>query len=294
MSSFFGITLALLCALTTNVGFLYKHRGACAAPSVDMRRPLQSAKALFASPLFTIGWIIGAGAWIFHVAAMSVAPLSLVQAVLAGGMVLLAIMAEQMLGCHIGRRQWIGLGLTAFGLMLLGFTLPAAHGAHSHASTPGMIAFETVLIAAGGLLIMGPSMGAPAEHHGYMLGAASGILFGVSDVAIKAISGLVAASGPLGLLTPWTFICVAASVAAFYASAKGLQDGDAVPVIAVTGTAANVAGIVGGFIVFGDPLPANPVSLVVQVFAFALVVGAAWLMPAPVRAASPAIAPATA
>ena len=110
MSSFFGILLALLCALTTNVGFLYKHRGACAAPSVDIRRPLRSAKALFASPLFTIGWMIGAGAWVFHVAAMSVAPLSLVQAVLAGGMVMLAIMAEQMLGCSIGRRQWIGLG----------------------------------------------------------------------------------------------------------------------------------------------------------------------------------------
>jgi hypothetical protein len=294
MTSFFGILLALLCALTTNVGFLYKHRGACAAPRVDMRKPLQSAKALFASPLFTIGWVIGAGAWVFHVAAMSVAPLSLVQAVLAGGMVMLAIMAEQMLGCTIGRRQWIGLGLTAFGLMLLGFTLPAAHGAHSQFSTPGMIGFEAVLLAAGGLLIMGPRMGAPAEHHGYMLGAASGILFGVSDVAIKAISGLVAAHGALGLLSPATLVCVVASVAAFYSSAKGLQDGDAVPVIAVTGTAANVAGIVGGFIVFGDPLPANPVSLVVQFVAFALVVGAAWLMPAPVRAAPAAVAPAAA
>jgi hypothetical protein len=294
MSSFFGILLALLCALATNIGFLYKHRGACAAPSVDMRRPLVTAKALFASPLFTIGWLIGAGAWLFHVAAMSVAPLSLVQAVLAGGMVLLAIMAERMLGCSIGRRQWIGLGLTAFGLMLLGFTLPAAQGAHSHASIPGMIGFEAVLIAAGGLLIMGPSMGAPQEHHGYMLGAASGILFGVSDVAIKAISGMVAASGPLGLLTPWTFICVCASVAAFYASAKAFQDGEAVPVIAVTGTAANLAGIIGGFIVFGDPLPGDPVSIGLQCLAFVLIVGAAWLMPAPIRAASPAVAAATA
>ena len=294
MSSFFGILLALLCALATNIGFLYKHRGACAAPSVDMRRPLVTAKALFASPLFTIGWVIGAGAWVFHVAAMSVAPLSLVQAVLAGGMVLLAIMAEQMLGCSIGRRQWLGLGLTALGLMLLGFTLPAAHGAHSHASVPGMIGFEAVLIAAGGLLIMGPSMGAPQEHHGYMLGAASGILFGVSDVAIKALSGMVAASGPLGLLTPWTFICVCASVAAFYASAKAFQDGEAVPVIAVTGMAANVAGIVGGFIVFGDPLPADPALIAVQGFAFVLIVAAAWLMPAPVRAASSAASPAVA
>jgi hypothetical protein len=290
MSSLLGITLALACALTTNVGFLYKHRGACAAPSVDMRRPWQTAKALFASPLFTIGWVIGAGAWVFHVAAMSVAPLSVVQAVLAGGMVLLAVMAEQMLGCRIGRRQWTGLGLTAIGLMLLGFTLPAAHGAHSKFSTPGLIAFEAVLIGAGTLLILGPSMGAPQEHHGYMLGAASGMLFGVSDVAIKAISGMVGAHGFVGLLSPWLLVCVAASVAAFYASAKAFQDGEAVPVIAVTGTAANVAGIVGGFIVFGDPLPTSPVSVVLQCLAFVLVVGAAWLMPAPVRAATPATA----
>src|SRR5256714_12624879 len=143
MTPFFGILLALACALATNIGFLYKHRGACAAPAVDMRRPLATAKALFASPLFTIGWVIGAGAWIFHVAAMSVAPLSLVQSVLAGGVVLLAIMAERMLGVQIGRKQWIGLGCTAAGLMLLGLTLPVGHGAHSQFSVPGMIAFET-------------------------------------------------------------------------------------------------------------------------------------------------------
>jgi len=58
-----------------------------------------------------------------------------------------------------------------------------------------------------------------------------------------------------------------------------------VPVIAVTGTAANVAGIIGGFIVFGDPLPGSPTALILQCFAFLLVLGAASLMPAPVRAA---------
>ena len=77
---------------------------------------------------------------------MAVAPLSLVQAVLAGGVVLLAVMAERMFGFKIGRRQWIGLGLTAFGLMLLGVSLPAVHGAHSRFSVPGMIGFEAGLI----------------------------------------------------------------------------------------------------------------------------------------------------
>jgi drug/metabolite transporter (DMT)-like permease len=292
MTPLFGILLALACALTTNVGFLLKHRGACEAPAVDMRRPLRSAKALFASRFFAIGMLVAAGAWIFHVGAMAVAPLSLVQAVLAGGVVLLAIMAERIFGLRIGRRQWIGLGLTAVGLILLGFSLPAVHGADSRFSLPGMIAFEAGLIIFGSLLIMGPRIGAPKEHHGFMLGAAAGILFGVSDVAIKAISGLIGSQGLIGLVSPWTLITVMVSIAAFYASAKGLQDGDPVPVIAVTGTAANVSGIVGGIIVFGDPLSAHPLALVIECLAFVLVIFAAWLTPGPVRAggSGPAVA----
>jgi hypothetical protein len=294
MSSALGILLALGCALTTNVGFLFKHRGACAASPVDMRHPLRSAKALFSSKLFALGMLIAAAAWIFHVAAMAVAPLSVVQAVLAGGVVLLAVMAERTFGLTISRRQWTGIFLTAVGLILLGFSLPAVHGAHSRFSVPMMIIFEAVLLIVGTLLIMGPRFGAPVRHHGFMLGAAAGILFGVSDVAIKAISGLVAAHGILALASPWMIITIAASVAAFYASAKGLQDGDAVPVIAVTGTAANVSGIVGGILVFGDPLSAHPLTLMAELFAFALVLVAAWLTPAPMRAASPAVAVAVA
>jgi len=284
MTTLLGILLALACALTTNVGFLYKHRGARQCAAVDIRHPLRSARALFSSKLFSLGMLIACGAWIFHVAAMSVAPLSLVQAVLAGGVVLLAVMAERMFGMSIGRRQWFGLAAMASGLILLGATLPAAHGADSRFSIPAMIAFEGFLIVAGTLLIMGPQIGAPTEHHGFMLGAASGILFGVSDVAIKATSGLVGAHGIAGFFTPWALICVIASVGAFFSSAKGLQDGDAVPVIAVTGTAANVAGIVGGILVFGDPLSPNPMTLAAQFMAFVLLLTAAWMMPAPVRA----------
>ena len=75
-----------------------------------------------------------------------------------------------------------------------------------------------------------------------------------------------------------------ASIVAFYASARGLQDGEAVPVIAVTGTAANIAGIAGGIVVFGDPMAASPSGVVLQALAFVLVVVASALMPAPMRA----------
>ncbi len=286
MTLFLGILLALFCALATNLGFLYKHRGACAAPTVDIRHPLRSGIALWSSKWFAIGMLVAIGGWVFHVAALAMAPMSIVQAVLAGGVVMLAVMAERIFGFSVGRRQWAGLGLTAGGLVLLGLTLPATHGAHSGFSTAGMISFEAGLLAVGVLLIMGPRIGAPGEHHGVMLAAASGILFGVSDIAIKALTGTVGADGMIAFISPWTLVTVVASVAAFYASARGLQDGEAVPVIAITGTAANVSGILGGIIVFGDPLPATALGIVLQACAFVLVIVAAWMTPAPVRAAA--------
>lgn len=284
MTLILGIALALGCALTTNLGFLYKHRGACAAPAVDFLRPLWSARQLFASKMFALGMLVACGSWLLHIGAMALAPLSVVQVVLAGGIVLLAIMAERAFGACIGARQWAGLGMTALGLVLLGISLPVVHGAHSRFSVPGMIAFETVLIGIGTLLIIGPRIGAPQEHHGVMLGGASGILFGVSDVAIKALTGMIGAHGLLGLASPWLGVTVAASIVAFFACAKGLQDGHAVPVIAVTSTAANVSGIIGGLVVFGDPFPSSTVGIAFQALAFALVLVAAWFTPAPSRA----------
>ena len=174
--------------------------------------------------------------------------------------------------------------MTALGLLLLVITLPATHGTHSAFSVAGMIAFEGAMLAIGALLIGGKRLGMPDHHHGIMLGAAAGVLFGVSDIAIKGLTGV---GGPVGILTsPWLAVTVLGSVIAFYASARGMQDGEAVPVIAATSTAANVSCILGGIIVFGDPMPTDTVGICVQAFAFVLVIAAALLTPPPVRAAA--------
>jgi drug/metabolite transporter (DMT)-like permease len=286
MTLYLGILLALACAFVANLGFFYKYRGANAAAKVDVSHPLRSGRALFSSKWFALGMLVAAGSWGLHVAALALAPMSVIQVALAGGVVLIAVMADRMFGFQVGPRQWLGLWLTAAGLVMLGITLPAMHGAHSHFSDAAMISFEAGLFGLGGLLIMGPRIGGPVEHHGMMLGAAAGMLFGVSDISIKALTGIVGAHGALGvLLSPWLAVALLASIVAFYASARGLQDGDAVPVIAVTGTAANIAGIAGGILVFGDPMPASAVGIVFQSLAFVLVLVAAALMPAPMRSA---------
>jgi hypothetical protein len=91
-----GVGLAL--ALATNFGFLLRHRGAVAAAEVGVRHPLRSAIRLFRSKWWTIGDFVAAVACGFHVGALALAPLSLVQAVLAGRLVPLGVIAERWFG----------------------------------------------------------------------------------------------------------------------------------------------------------------------------------------------------
>ena len=202
-----GILLALGCAIATQLGFLYKHRGANEAPCVDIRHPLRSGASLFRSKWFALGMAIALFAWLLHVAALALAPLSVVQAVLSTGVVMLAVLAERIFGFEVGPRQWAGVAMTATGLVLLIVTLPGAEGAHSAYSLAGMISFEAGMLAIGFLLISGPSLGAPDHHHGVMLGAAAGTLFGVSDVAIKALTGLGGVAEVL--VSPWLMVALA-------------------------------------------------------------------------------------
>ena len=165
--------------------------------------------------------------------------------------------------------------MTASGLMLLVVTLPSPEGDGSGFAVPGLIAFEAGTLAIGTLLIAAPRLGAPAHHHGALLGASAGVLFGVSDVAIKALTGAAAPRALGVVLSPWLPVAAVASVLAFLASARGFQEGDAVPVIACTSTAANLTCIAGGIVVFGDALAAG-LLLVVQIVAFGLVACPRW------------------
>jgi drug/metabolite transporter (DMT)-like permease len=278
-----GLICALLSALGTNLAFLFKHRGAVAAPDVDMRHPLRSAADLFRSKWWSIGWGVAGVAFALHVAALSLAPISVGQAVLAGGLVFLAVLAERFFGFELGRRQWIGIGLVAVSLSLLTLTGGRGGEAQSDYSLAGMIVFEGIAVCVGLLLVISHAIERVPGQEGVLLGIAAGLAFGISDVAIKALSGDLDA-GPIGLLSPWAVVIVTAAVFAFFASARSLQIGDGVAVIAVTSVAANLSTIVAGLAVFGDRLGDDALVIGVRVAAFALILVGAALIPAPVRA----------
>ena len=121
-----GLVLALLTAFGSVAGFLYKFKGARSTPEVELSRPIHSTIVLFRSPVYLLGIAIGLSSWVVHVGALALAPISLAQATVAGGLVLLTVAADQLFGIEVTRREWIGVTLTAAGL-----AVGVGHGMHN-------------------------------------------------------------------------------------------------------------------------------------------------------------------
>ena len=277
-----GLLLALVTSLMSVVGFFLKHAGAVAAPPVEWRRPWASTVALFRSPVYTIGCVVATTSWGFHVGALALAPISLVQSVIAGGLVFVTVLAGRVFHLPVTRREWIGVALTAAGLAFLAATLEGT-GDSAHSDYGDL----TLLVAVGGATIAGAALAWRARG-GPLLGVSAGLLWAGSDVTIKALSGKTDDLGWAVIVHPFAFVILALSFFGLLVSARSLQLGPVVPVIAVTSATANALTIAAGPVVFGEPLPDGAGALLVRLAAFALVITAAALTPPPLRSAEPA------
>jgi hypothetical protein len=283
-----GLVLAVATAVASLVGFLLKYRGAVESPDVEWRRPIRSSLRLFGSRAYSIGMAVAMASWGLHVAALSLAPISLVQTVIAGGLVLLTVLADGLFAHRVSRREWIGVAMTAAGLAFLAATMSgAADSAHADYTPSTLVAYVALLALAGA---GAAAAGWKAQGGAAIVAAAAGLLWGASDTSIKALSGTLGDRGLLVLVHPLALVILLLSLVGLLVSARSLQRGRAVPVIAVTSAAANVTTIAAGPIVFGEPMPSDAVGVTVRIVAFALVVSAAALTPPP-RAAAPAAEP---
>jgi hypothetical protein len=204
-----------------------------------------------------------------------------VQSVIAGGLVLLTVVADRVFGHSVSRREWLGVALTAAGLAFLAATLEGtAESAHAD-STASTLAGYIGLATVAGLALVPLARRRP--HDGIVLALSAGLLWGGSDVAIKALSGHTGLG--LGVLVhPLAAVILILSAIGLLVSARSLQLGPVVSVIAVTSATANVLTIAAGGLVFGEPLPAEPLAVAVRLLAFGLVIGAAALTPPPLPA----------
>jgi hypothetical protein len=199
--------------------------------------------------------------------------------VIAGGLVLLTVLANRLFEHEVTQREWVGVAMTGVGLAFLAATVGnTADSAHAAFDPATLATYVGLLTAAGtAAAIAGWQTTAGAS----LVAASAGLLWGASDVSIKALSGTLGDRGVGVLVHPLAFVILLLSLYGLLVSTRSLQRGRAVPVIAITSAAANVVTIAAGPIVFGEPMPAGALGVTVRLTAFALVVAAAALTPPP-------------
>ena len=177
-----GLLLALATAIASLLGFLLKHRGAVESPDVEWRRPVRSSLRLFRSRAYALGMAVAMLSWALHVGALSLAPISLVQTVIAGGLVLLTVLANSAFGHEVTQREWLGVGMTAAGLAFLAATVGST-GDDAHADfAPATLAIFVVTLAAIGTIAA--VKGWRTESGASLVAVSAGLLWAASDTSI--------------------------------------------------------------------------------------------------------------
>ena len=270
-----GPVLALLAAVALNGSYLLQHAGSVHAVAITPLRPVRTFASLLRSPLWTVGAVAGLSGWALHVAALRHAPLSLVQAFVAGGLALTVPAGALALRQRLSSAERQALALMVAALLALALGLPSASAGRTFSGL-GLAAWTAALgVVAAALCLR-------ARRVPTALGVAGGLLYGAADLAIKALTSL---PDPFSLHgAPWLAVAAVATAGAFFAFQRGLQGPRPLPVIALMTTATNVASIAGAFVVFGDPLGRTPGIAALHALAFALVAASAWrLAPAQAR-----------
>src|SRR5436190_4629669 len=130
-----ALLLALASTTLTNVAYLREHDAAAALPALSLRRPLHSAEALLTDRSWLLGFALESGGFALYVAALALAPLTLVQSVCAGGIGILAFASARFSGRRLSRRELAGVLVSMVGLFALAISLAGGSGEGTGGST---------------------------------------------------------------------------------------------------------------------------------------------------------------
>lgn len=254
-----GLILALGSAAAINLGFLLQQRG-LHRDATSARSIWQLVRAAVRSPTWLAGQAIGWVGFAVQIAAVAIAPLSLVQAFAAGGLALSVPLAAAIFGHPVSRRQITAVVLTAAGLASLPVALSNA---------PDHLDTTTLLLCSAGALPAAVALGrgrAPA-----LRAIAAGIFYGVADSTIKAVSAQWAPHPADALISGWTLLAIAGTFGGFLTFQASLRTGDAISAISLMNALATLVALLCGLLAFGESLGTAPAAVAGHALAVALV-----------------------
>lgn len=231
-----GLVIAAAASLSLNASYVVQHSALSATAPVTLRQPLISLRGLLGSRRWVAGAALSYGGLALNVAAMSLAPLWLVQAMIAAGLVLVSVAWARMSGRALTRQEQAAVALLGVGLLVLALT--------GQGGRPGI--HPTPITLAGFLVVSAALAGAAVRSRQQpRLGLASGMLYGGTTVALAAIPGALTA-GAVGILAVAVLVGGAITAAGFFAFQRALQTGGAAAVVTQMTAGMNAVAIAGG------------------------------------------------
>ena len=265
MSIAAGLLLALGSAAALNWGWIAQHSASSGLPALDVRQPLASLRLLFGNPHWLTGFLVGLGGWALYISALRLAPLSLVQAVAAGSVGILALLAHRA-GAPLSAREWGAVVVATGGLLALATSLAGGASAGRHAGVDAITVWLAASFAVSALGVFAGGALAP----GAGLGFAAGVLYAAGDVGTKSVF----TGGAWLIVVP---VVLAAHGGAFAALQLGFQRGRALATAGISTLLTNALPIAAGLLVFHERLPGGAYSAL-RVASFTAVVAGAVLL----------------
>lgn len=277
-----GLALAVTASVAQGAGFLCQQVKAWERPPVNVRRPLATLASMLRSRWWRLGLLFAVMGFLLHLGALALAPISLVQAFVAGGLALVAPIAARIFHHRLtpAERRAVPLMALSLAALALGIGSPA----RPLAFDPALLGAYLGFLVAAGLLFSAwfrPPLRQPA--------LAAGLFYAALDSSTKGLADRAREYGVAAAVSsPFLIVAVAAAIAAFFCFQRALQLNRPLTAIAVMEAGATGGGVLAGFVAFGDPLGATPEVEALHLAAFIGVGIAVWILaPTQARLAEP-------
>ncbi|MGK5632286.1 hypothetical protein [Streptomyces sp. URMC 123] len=269
-----GVAAALLANVLYSTGFVLEKRALTGLPPLSAGSPGRLVRLLLGSPLWLAGALALALGFAAQLAVYRTLPIAAAQGLFVSGLVLLLLLSSLLLGERTSGRERGGVVLILLALLMVVGSLHGAADAVSRAAPLGPLLAVCLPALGAGLWLYGAAERRARRRHrppssGVAYGVAVGLLYGVSSLAVKGVSGLLAAEDiggvALALLgSPYPYLLLFTGATGLVLSQTALQRCRASLIVPVCTTVSCVFTVAGGSFAFGEPLPEDALRLALR------------------------------
>ncbi|MDV5148856.1 DMT family transporter [Streptomyces sp. SBC-4] len=269
-----GVAAALVANILYSTGFVLEKRALAGMPPLSAAQPGRALLLLAARPLWICGAMALALGFAAQLAVYRTLPIAAAQGLFLSGLVLLLVLSSVVLGERPSGRERRAVAVIGLALVMVVASLYETSEEISRGAPTGiMLALCLPTLAAGLLLYTAAERRARRRHRqptsGVGYAVAVGLIYGVSSLAIKGVSGHLDTSDLLGsvpavLASPYPYLLLLTGVSGLVLSQTALQRCRASLIVPVCSTVACVFAIVSGTIAFAEPLPDDPLRLLLR------------------------------